>query len=63
MWNYLFEVVGEDSELCGERFFVQCNSKTEAEVTLEMSGFKEEELYYIGQYTDDEAEKMGYDTY
>jgi hypothetical protein len=24
MIDYLFEIVGEDSDCCGERFFVEC---------------------------------------
>lgn len=62
MWNYLFEIVGEYSELCGERFFAQCDIKEEAEEML-AENFWGEEIAYLGKYTDDEAEMMGYDTY
>ncbi len=62
MWNYLFEIVSEYSELCGERFFAQCDTKEEAEEIM-AENFWGEKVAYIGKYTDEEADMMGYDTY
>lgn len=62
MWNYLFEIVGEESEFCGELFFVQCDTLEEAEEILKIY-FIDEKLHYIGLFDDEEAEAMGYDTY
>jgi len=62
MKNYLFEVTGEWSELCGECFFVQCNNRKEANEALD-TYFWGEEVKCLGIFTDEEAECMGYDTY
>lgn len=62
MWNYLFEVVDEGSDLNGERFFVQCKTRKEAdEIVIEY--FCDDRVAYLGKYSDEEAEWMGYDTY
>lgn len=62
MTNYLFEIVGEWSDLCGERFFVQCDSREEADEILG-EYFWGEKVDYLGEYTDAYAEILGYDTY
>lgn len=62
MWNYLFEIVSEYGELGGERYFVQCDTKEQAEEIM-AEHFWGEKGVYIGKYTDDEAEMMGYDTF
>ena len=62
MWNYLFEIVSEWSENCGEQFFVQCNTREEADEVLGQY-FWGEKVRCLGKYTDEEAEGMGYDTY
>ena len=62
MLNYLFEIVGEDSELCGELFFVQAVDREEADELLKV-WFADEEVECIGEYTDEDAEILGYDTY
>jgi len=62
MWDFMFEVVGEDSELCGEQFFVECNSKREA-FMIAADNFPDEELQYCGRYSPEEAEWIGLDTY
>lgn len=62
MWNYLFENVGEWSENCGEQFFVQCDTREEADEILSQY-FWEEEIKCLGKFTDEEAEMMGLDTY
>lgn len=62
MWNYLFEIIGEESEYCGEMFFVQCDTIEEAEDIVKIY-FTDEEVKYLGLFDDEEAEAMGYDTY
>ena len=62
MWNYLFEVVSEWSENCGEQFFVQCDARKEADEIVS-DNFWGDKVKYLGKYTDEEAEMMGFDTY
>lgn len=60
MKNYLFEIVSGDYE--GEEFFVQANDKPEAfEIAHDVA--VDEKIRFLGIYTDEEAERMGYDTY
>lgn len=62
--NYLFEDTNPDSYLCGERFFVQCDSREEALTIIEEeTNFDIDNLTCLGKYHDWEAEAMGYDTY
>ena len=58
MWDFLFEDVET-----GEQFFVETTSLSQAEVTLQMSGFEEGQYEFLGKYTVEEAEILGYDTY
>lgn len=58
MWDFLFM----DNET-GEEFFVECENLNKAKVILEMSGFQVNEIKYLGKYTVEEAEILGYDTY
>lgn len=62
MWNYLFVIIGEDSEYCGEEFFIQCNTFEETEEILKIY-FPDEKVSYIGIFNDEEAEALGFDTY
>ena len=62
MNDFLFEIMGEDSDLCGEEFFVECYTEAEAWRIAE-ANFPNEELYCWGRYSPAEAEMMGYDTY
>lgn len=62
MTNYLFENINEDSDWCGERTFVQCDSYDNAIEILEKD-FTVSDWEYCGEYTDEEAEMIGYDTY
>lgn len=62
MIDYLFEIVGEDSECCGECFFVEC-AKGENPWGVIAEYFSDEEVVPIGEYTPEEAEILGYDTY
>lgn len=57
-WDFMFEDIES-----GERFFVECHNLNEAKVILEMSGFEENELRFLGVFTTDEADILGYDTY
>lgn len=58
MKNFLFE----DFE-SGERFFVQAESYGEALKLLVDNDFSPSNCQYIGDYSDEEAEWFGYDTY
>ena len=62
MWNYLFEIISEWSENYGEQFFIQCDTREKADEILSQY-FWGEKIKYLGKYTDEEAEIMGYDTY
>ena len=62
MWNFLFEITGEDSSLCGEEFFVQAKNFNEAEEVIDKV-FPNEHYIYHGRYTDFEAEMIGLNTY
>lgn len=68
--NWWFEVVGEDSDLCGEQFFVAVKvkdenyilAKTEA-IKIVRDNFPDEKLKCYGWVSDETAEAMGLDTY
>ena len=62
MWDFMFEIVGEDSELCGEQFFVECDTFDEA-WKIAVENFGDEDFDYVGKYTPAEAEAIGLDTY
>jgi len=62
MWNYLFEIISEWSKNYGEQFFIQCDTREKADEILSQY-FWGEKIKYLGKYTDEEAEMMGYDTY
>lgn len=68
MWtNWWFEIVGEESELCGEQFFVAVKvpieeAKAEA-MKIAKENFPNEELICYGWVSDEEADMMGLDTY
>ena len=62
MKDYLFEIIDEDSECCGEQFFVECKSLREAwEIADE--NFHDVALRCFGSYSVAEAEMYGLDTY
>ena len=65
MWkDYLFEFVGEDSDNCGERFFVELFDVDAVDaLKYALDLFPDEELAYCGEYSVEEAEEIGYDTY
>jgi len=60
MKNYLFEIVKGNYE--GEDFFVQANNKSEA-LKIAHDVAVDNKIRFLGLYTDEEAERMGYDTY
>ena len=62
MKDYLFEIVDEDSDLCGEQFFVECDTEDEAWWIAD-ANFPDVVLECHGSYSIEEAEIMGLDTY
>lgn len=62
MKHYLFEITSEWSDNCGEQFFVQCDTREEADEILSRY-FWGEEVKCLGNYTDEEAEMSGLDEY
>lgn len=65
--TYWFEVIGEDSELCGEAFFVEVNSEEDSPLDtawdIAVENFPDEELTCLGRVSEKFAELLGYDTY
>ena len=65
--TYWFEVVGEDSDFCGEEFFVEVGCFEEDPLAsawdVAVSNFPDEELECHGKVSFGFAEMMGYDTY
>lgn len=68
--NFLFEITDLNSDYCGERFFVQVskclNAFTQyAKAWDEAATVVGEDtvIKCLGEFTDEEAEMMGYDTY
>lgn len=59
--NYLYEITDEESEMCGQRVFVQSVHRLHAEVVMD-NEFPETEREFLGTFTDEEAEALGYDT-
>ena len=62
MKTWWYEVVGEESDLCGEEFFVEARSPKEAD-EIARDNFPDEQLHCFGLVSDYEAECMGLDTY
>lgn len=67
MLNYLFEVSGEESDLCGEEFFVQVDPDSKSPLKeawkIARENFKGEALILTGLFNDEMAEMLGFDTY
>ena len=71
--TYWFEIVGEDSDLCGEEFFTAlytafCRNKRSKKLKAQhvdyaQSIFPGENIKCLGYVTEEEAEMMGLDTY
>ena len=61
--DYLFEITDEDSDYCGEQFFVECKKGEDPWIVVQMNFCTTEGIELIGKYTPEEAEILGYDTY
>lgn len=62
MWDFMFEVIDPDSDLCGEQFFVECDTIEKA-FEIANKNFPDGGFECIGKYTPWEAEMLGLDTY
>ena len=65
MWTtYWFEIVGVDSDICGEEFFTELENATkEQHIAYAHEIFPGEEIKCYGKVSSEEAELMGLDTY
>ena len=67
MWmTYWFSIEGEDSDLCGEEFFVEVKDEDNPLAIawdIAVENFPNEELKCYGRVSSAWAEMMGYDTY
>lgn len=65
MWTtYWWEVIDEESDLCGEEFFTELLDATKTTHTeYAKSIFPGVELHCLGRVSQEEAEMMGLDTY
>ena len=65
--TYWFGIIGEDSNLCGEEFFVEVEAPREIAKTIAITRaheiFPDEEIEVYGRVSETEAEMMGLDTY
>lgn len=67
MKHYWFEIIDENSNLCGEEFLVGADSKAEA-LEIVRDNFTDEDGYlpkykFLGTVSEDEAETLGIDEY
>ncbi len=62
-YTFWFEVTDEESELCGEEFFVEAPTIDDAIATARVYFPVEIELTCHGKVREEFAEMMGYDTY
>lgn len=65
MWStYWWEIVDEDSELCGEEFFTELKDADYIDHVIYVQKlFPEEKVKSLGKVSAEEAEMMGLDTY
>ena len=65
MWTtYWWEIIDEDSDLCGEEFFTALQDADAIEhKRYAKSIFPNEKLHCLGMVSEEEAEIMGLDTY
>lgn len=64
--TYYFEVIDENSELSGERFFVEVDEEDDPRATawdIAVENFPDVALICYGRVSEVFAESMGYDTY
>ena len=58
IWDFMFEDC-----YTGEQFFVECENIQRAAEILAEYGILPETINFIGKYTVEEADILGYDTY
>lgn len=58
MYDFMYEFVES-----GERFFVECVNMDECKRILYENDIPKEEIEFLGVFTTDEADILGYDTY
>lgn len=65
MWTtYGWLIIDEDHELCGEGFFTALENGTKEDHTkFAAEQFKGVTLQCIGEFTEEEADEIGWDTY
>lgn len=66
MWTtYWWEIIDEDSDLCGEEFFTELNNGTREDHLKYVQELfsKYTKIHCLGKVTEKEAEMMGLDTY
>lgn len=69
MYNFLFEITDLNSDYCGEMFFVQENKVYSYEYAyteawnVAMQVADDAVIKCLGNFSDIQAEMMGYDTY
>lgn len=62
--TYWWEIVDENSDLCGEEFFTELEDATREDHTIYANElFPFEHLHCLGEVSQAEAEIMGLDTY
>ena len=62
--TYWFEIVGEDSDLCGEEFFTELEDAEKGDhIAYAHEIFPNEKIRCLGPVTAFEAEIMGFATY
>ena len=61
---YLFKVIGENSEIYGEKFLTELENASIAEhIAYAKEWFPSEKIRCLGRVSEFEAELMGLDTY
>lgn len=65
MWTtYWFEIVGEDSGICGEEFFTELKDASKTQhIAYAHELFPDEKIKCHGEVSRAEADMMGLDTY
>lgn len=65
MWTtYWWEIIDENSELCGEQFFTELKSAEYIDHVIYVQKlFPAEKVKSLGEVSEEEAEMMGLDTY
>lgn len=65
MWStYWWEIVGENSDMCGEEFFTELKNADAIDHKKYVKElFPHERVKCLGMVTEEEAEMMGLDTY